>query len=142
MLLGREPKLQEVAKAMEITIEKATEIEEYARDTVSLDVSVNDDGDTSMGDLLGDENAVSPEAAAAHTMLRQYLDEALSELKPREQEVLRLRFGLDTGQEMTLEEVGNIFGVTRERIRQIEAKALRKLRSPMRSKKLQGYDLQ
>lgn len=142
MLLGREPKLKEVAEALEISYEKAMEIEEFARDTTSLDITVNDDGDTSLGDLLRDENALSPEAVAAHTMLRQHLEEALETLKPREQEVLRLRFGLDTGIEMTLEEVGNKFGVTRERIRQIEAKALRKLRSPIRSKKLQGYDLQ
>ncbi len=142
MLFGREPSLKEVADAMEISMEKATEIEEFARDTVSLDVTIGDDGDTSLGDLLRDDNAESPENAAAKTMLRQHIDEALSELTEREQQVLRLRFGLDDGRERTLEEVGQIFDVTRERIRQIESKALKKLRSPLRSKKLQGYDLQ
>lgn len=142
MTLGRDPKLKEVAEAMEISYEKAVEIEEFSRDTTSLDMNVNEDGDTSLGDLLKDDNAQSPEAAAAQSMLRQHLEEALSELNPREQEVLRLRFGFDDGRERTLEEVGLQFGVTRERIRQIESKALRKLRSPIRSKKLQGYDLQ
>lgn len=142
MTLGRDPKLKEVAEAMEISYDKAVEIEEFSRDTTSLDMNVNEDGDTSLGDLLKDDNAQSPEAAAAQSMLRQHLEEALSELNPREQEVLRLRFGFDDGRERTLEEVGLQFGVTRERIRQIESKALRKLRSPIRSKKLQGYDLQ
>ncbi len=140
--LCREPKLQEIAAAMEIPYAKAVEIEEFSHDTTSLDISVNDDGDTSMGELIGDESAISPEAAAAQTMLRQHIEEALSELKPKEQEVLRLRFGLDDGRERTLDEIGKQFGVTRERIRQIEAKAIKKLRSPQRSSKLKGYDLQ
>ena len=140
--LGREPKLKEIAAAMEIPYQKAVEIEEYSRDTTSLDISVNDEGDTSMGDLIGDDKAISPEAAAAEAMLRQHIEEALEELKPKEQEVLRLRFGLNDGRERTLDEIGKKFGVTRERIRQIEAKALKKLRSPKHRKKLQGYDLQ
>ena len=140
--LGREPKLKEIAEAMEIPYQKAVEIEEYSRDTTSLDISVNDEGDTSMGDLIGDDKAISPEAAAAQAMLRQHIEEALSELNPKEQEVLRLRFGLNDGRERTLDEIGKKFGVTRERIRQIEAKALKKLRSPKHRKKLQGYDLQ
>ena len=140
--LGREPKLKEIAAAMEIPYQKAVEIEEYSRDTTSLDISVNDEGDTSMGDLIGDDKAISPEAAAAQAMLRQHIEEALEELNPKEQEVLRLRFGLNDGRERTLDEIGKKFGVTRERIRQIEAKALKKLRSPKHRKKLQGYDLQ
>ena len=140
--LGREPKLKEIAAAMEIPYQKAVEIEEYSHDTTSLDISINDEGDTSMGDLIGDDKAISPEAAAAQAMLRQHIEEALSELNPKEQEVLRLRFGLNDGRERTLDEIGKQFGVTRERIRQIEAKALKKLRSPKHRKKLQGYDLQ
>ena len=140
--LGREPKLKEIAEAMDIPIQKAVEIEECSHDATSLDISVNDEGDTSMGDLIGDEKAISPEAAAAQSMLRQHIEEALSELNPKEQQVLRLRFGLDDGQERTLDEIGKKFGVTRERIRQIEAKAIKKLRSPKNSRKLQGYDLQ
>ncbi|MGM9529529.1 MAG: RNA polymerase sigma factor RpoD/SigA [Phascolarctobacterium sp.] len=140
--LAREPKLKEIAEAMEITYQKAVEIEEYSRDTTSLDISVNDEGDTSMGDLIGDDKAISPEAAAAQAMLRQHIEEALSELKPKEQEVLRLRFGLNDGRERTLDEIGKQFGVTRERIRQIEAKALKKLRSPKHRKKLQGYEIE
>ena len=140
--LGREPKLKEIAEAMDIPVQKAVEIEECSHDTTSLDISVNDEGDTSMGDLIGDDKAISPEAAAAQSMLRQHIEEALSELKPKEQQVLKLRFGLDDGQERTLDEIGKQFGVTRERIRQIEAKAIKKLRSPKNSRRLQGYDLQ
>lgn len=140
--LGREPKLKEIAEAMDIPVQKAVEIEECSHDATSLDISVNDEGDTSMGDLIGDDKAISPEAAAAQSMLRQHIEEALSELKPKEQQVLRLRFGLDDGQERTLDEIGKQFGVTRERIRQIEAKAIKKLRSPKNNKRLQGYDLQ
>ena len=139
--LGREPKLKEIATAMEIPYQKAVEIEEYSHDTTSLDISVNDEGDTSMGDLIGDEKAISPEAAAAQSMLREHIEEALQDLKPKEQEVLRLRFGLNDGRDRTLDEIGKQFGVTRERIRQIEAKALKKLRSPKHRKKLQGYDI-
>ena len=140
--LGREPKLKEIAEAMDIPVQKAVEIEECSHDATSLDISVNDEGDTSMGDLIGDDKAISPEAAAAQSMLRQHIEEALSELKPKEQQVLRLRFGLDDGQERTLDEIGKQFGVTRERIRQIEAKAIKKLRSPKNSRRLKGYDLQ
>ena len=140
--LGREPKLKEIAEAMEIPYQKAVEIEEYSHDTTSLDISVNEDGDTSMGELIGDDKAISPEAAAAQSMLREHIEEALSELSQKEQDVLRLRFGLNDGRERTLDEIGKQFGVTRERIRQIEAKALKKLRSPKHRKKLQGYDLQ
>ena len=134
-----ENQLKEIAAAMEIPYQKAVEIEEYSRDTTSWDISVNDEGDTSMGDLIGDDKAISPEAAAAQAMLRQHIEEALSELNPKEQEVLRLRFGLNDGRERTLDEIGKKFGVTRERIRQIEAKALRKLRHPSRSKKLKDF---
>ncbi|MGM9583120.1 MAG: RNA polymerase sigma factor RpoD/SigA, partial [Phascolarctobacterium sp.] len=140
--LGREPKLKEIAAAMEIPYQKAVEIEEYSHDTTSLDISVNDEGDTSMGDLIGDDKAISPEAAAAQSMLREHIEEALQDLKPKEQEVLRLRFGLNDGRDRTLDEIGKQFGVTRERIRQIEAKALKKLRSPKHRKKLQGYDIE
>ena len=137
--LGREPKLKEIATAMEIPYQKAVEIEEYSHDTTSLDISVNDEGDTSMGDLIGDDKAISPEAAAAQSMLREHIEEALQDLKPKEQEVLRLRFGLNDGRDRTLDEIGKQFGVTRERIRQIEANALRKLRHPSRSKKLKDF---
>ena len=140
--LGREPKLKEIADAMEIPYQKAVEIEEYSHDTTSLDISVNEDGDTTMGELIGDDKAISPEAAAAQSMLREHIEEALRELSPKEQDVLRLRFGLNDGRERTLDEIGKKFGVTRERIRQIEAKALKKLRTPKHRKKLQGYDLQ
>lgn len=141
MELGREPKLEELAKAMDVTCEKIAEIEEYSHDATSLDITINDEGDTSLGDLIKDEKALSPEAMATKTMLRQHLEEALSELTDREQQVLRLRFGFDDGHERTLEEVGKYFGVTRERVRQIEAKALKKLRHPVRSKKLMDFDL-
>lgn len=140
MDLGREPKLEELAKAMDITCEKIAEIEEYSHDATSLDVTINDEGDTSLGDLIKDEKALSPEEIATKVMLRKYLEEALNELIDREQQVLRLRFGFDDGQERTLEEVGKYFGITRERVRQIEAKALKKLRHPVRSKKLMDYD--
>ena len=118
------------------------EIEEYSHDTPSLDITVTEDGDTSMGELIGDDKAISPEATAAQSMLREHIEEALRELSPKEQDVLRLRFGLNDGRERTLDEIGKQFGVTRERIRQIEAKALKKLRTPKHRKKLQGYDLQ
>lgn len=140
MDLGREPKLEELAKAMDITCEKIAEIEEYSHDATSLDVTINDEGDTSLGDLIKDEKALSPEEMATKVMLRKYLEEALNELTDREQQVLRLRFGFDDGQERTLEEVGKYFGITRERVRQIEAKALKKLRHPVRSKKLMDYE--
>lgn len=142
MNLGREPKLAELAKAMDLPIEKINEIEEYSHDATSLDITINSEGDTSLGDLIKDDKALSPEAAAAKTMLRQHLEEVLSELKPREQEILRLRYGFDDGRERTLEEVGQHFGLTRERIRQIEAKAIKKLRHPSRMKKLMDFEVQ
>lgn len=137
--LGREPTAEEIAAEMGIAPEKVEEIHRIAQEPVSLETPIGEEEDSELGDFLEDKDIPSPEEAAASQLLREQLDEMLEELTDREREVLRLRFGLEDGHPYTLEEVGRRFGVTRERIRQIEAKALRKLRHPSRSKKLRDY---
>ena len=136
---GREPTPEEIAKEMDISVERVLEIQKIAQDPVSLETPIGEEDDSHLGDFIQDEDSPSPQEAASYTMLREQLDEVMSTLTPREAKVLRLRFGLDDGKARTLEEVGREFQVTRERIRQIEAKALRKLRHPSRSKKLKEY---
>lgn len=137
--LGREPTAEEIAAEMGIAPEKVEEIHRIAQEPVSLETPIGEEEDSELGDFLEDKDIPSPEEAAAQQLLREQLEEMLEELTDREREVLRLRFGLEDGHPYTLEEVGSRFGVTRERIRQIEAKALRKLRHPSRSKKLRDY---
>jgi RNA polymerase primary sigma factor len=136
---GREPTPEEIAKEMEISEDKVREIQKIAQEPVSLETPIGEEEDSHLGDFIEDENVPAPVEAAAFSMLKEQLVEVLSTLTEREQKVLRLRFGLDDGRARTLEEVGKEFDVTRERIRQIEAKALRKLRHPTRSKKLKDY---
>lgn len=136
---GREPTPEEIAKEMEVSVERVLEIQKIAQDPVSLETPIGEEDDSHLGDFIQDEDSPSPQESASYTMLREQLDEVMSTLTPREAKVLRLRFGLDDGKARTLEEVGREFQVTRERIRQIEAKALRKLRHPSRSKKLKEY---
>ncbi len=137
--LGREPCPEEIAKEMNITEEKVREILKIAQEPVSLETPIGEEEDSHLGDFIEDHEARAPAEEASFTLLREQLDEVLKTLTDREQRVLRLRFGLDDGRARTLEEVGQTFGVTRERIRQIEAKTLRKLRHPSRSKKLKDY---
>ena len=137
--LGREPTPEEIAAEMEIPVEKVTEIQKIAQDPVSLETPIGEEDDSHLGDFIQDDDSPAPQDAAAYTLLREQLEEVMKTLTPREAKVLRLRFGLDDGKARTLEEVGKEFDVTRERIRQIEAKALRKLRHPSRSKKLRDY---
>ncbi len=136
---GRDPTPEEIAAEMEISVEKVREISKIAQEPVSLETPIGEEEDSHLGDFIPDEDVPSPADAAAFSMLKEQLVEVLSTLTEREQEVLRLRFGLDDGRARTLEEVGQQFKVTRERIRQIEAKALRKLRHPNRSKRLRDY---
>ncbi len=138
-LNGREPTPEEIATDMEIPVEKVLEIQKIAQDPVSLETPIGEEDDSHLGDFIQDDDSPSPQDAASYTMLKEQLDEVMKTLTPREAKVLRLRFGLDDGKARTLEEVGKQFNVTRERIRQIEAKALRKLRHPSRSKKLKEY---
>ncbi len=137
--LGREPNPEEIAREMNISEEKVREIIKIAQEPVSLETPIGEEEDSHLGDFIEDHEARAPAEEASFTMLREQLDEVLKTLTEREQKVLRLRFGLDDGRARTLEEVGQRFGVTRERIRQIEAKTLRKLRHPSRSKKLKDY---
>ena len=137
--LGREPSPEELSKELEMPIEKVMEIQKIAQDPVSLETPIGEEDDSHLGDFIQDEDSPAPQDAAAYTLLREQLEEVMSTLTPREAKVLRLRFGLTDGKARTLEEVGREFDVTRERIRQIEAKALRKLRHPSRSKKLKDY---
>ena len=137
--LGREPKPVEIAEAMGITEEKVREIMKVAQEPVSLETPIGEEEDSHLGDFIPDDDAPAPAEAAAYTLLKEQLMDVLDTLTPREEKVLRLRFGLDDGKARTLEEVGREFNVTRERIRQIEAKALRKLRHPSRSKKLKDF---
>ena len=137
--LGREPTPEEIADAMDIPVEKVREIQKVSQEPVSLETPIGEEEDSHLGDFIQDENVQVPAEAAAYTLLREQLDEVLETLTDRERQVLRLRFGLDDGRARTLEEVGREFHVTRERIRQIEAKALRKLRQPSRSRKLRDY---
>lgn len=137
--LGREPTPEEIAAEMEIPVEKVTEIQKIAQDPVSLETPIGEEDDSHLGDFIQDDDSPAPQDAAAYTLLREQLEEVMKTLTPREAKVLKLRFGLEDGKSRTLEEVGKEFNVTRERIRQIEAKALRKLRHPSRSKKLRDY---
>jgi RNA polymerase primary sigma factor len=137
--LGREPQPEEIAKVMDMPVDKVREIMKIAQEPVSLETPIGEEEDSHLGDFIPDDDALAPAEAAAFTMLKEQLINVLDTLTPREEKVLRLRFGLDDGRARTLEEVGKEFNVTRERIRQIEAKALRKLRHPSRSKKLKDY---
>ncbi len=137
--LGREPLPEEIAAEMDISEERVREIMKIAQEPVSLETPIGEEEDSHLGDFIEDEDAPAPAEAASYFLLREQLEEVLDTLSDREKKVLRLRFGLDDGRARTLEEVGQEFGVTRERIRQIEAKALRKLRHPSRSKKLKDY---
>lgn len=136
---GREPSPEEIAKEMGITVDKVREIQKIAQEPVSLETPIGEEEDSHLGDFIPDDDVPAPAEAAAFSMLKEQLVEVLDTLTDREQKVLKLRFGLDDGRSRTLEEVGKEFDVTRERIRQIEAKALRKLRHPSRSKKLKDY---
>ena len=137
--LGREPVPEEIAKEMEISVDRVREIMKIAQEPVSLETPIGEEEDSHLGDFIEDQDAPAPAEAASFMLLKEQLEEVLSTLTPREMRVLRLRFGLDDGRARTLEEVGQNFGVTRERIRQIEAKALRKLRHPSRSRKLKDF---
>ena len=137
--LGREPSPEEIAQEMDIPVEKVREHQKVSPEPVSLETPIGEEEDSHLGDFIQDENVQVPAEAAAYTLLREQLNEVLLTLTDRERQVLRLRFGLDDGRARTLEEVGREFHVTRERIRQIEAKALRKLRQPSRSRKLKDY---
>ncbi len=137
--LGREPLPEEIAQEMNITEDRVREILKIAQEPVSLETPIGEEDDSHLGDFIEDHEAQAPADAAAFELLKEQLEDVLDTLSAREEKVLRLRFGLDDGRSRTLEEVGQFFGVTRERIRQIEAKALRKLRHPMRSKRLRDY---
>jgi len=137
--LGREPHPEEIAREMNMSVEKVREIMKISQEPVSLETPIGEEEDSHLGDFIPDDDAPAPAEAAAFTLLKEQLIDVLDTLTPREEKVLRLRFGLDDGRARTLEEVGKEFNVTRERIRQIEAKALRKLRHPSRSKKLKDY---
>ena len=136
---GREPTSEEIAEEMQITPEKVREIIKISQEPVSLETPIGEEDDSHLGDFIEDHGALAPADAASHQLLKEQVKDALCGLTQREQEVLRLRFGLDDGRSRTLEEVGREFKVTRERIRQIEAKALRKLRHPSRSRRLKDY---
>lgn len=137
--LGREPTPEEIAEELDMEVERVREIQKIAQEPVSLETPIGEEEDSHLGDFIPDEDIPSPQEAATTTMLREQLFQTLSMLTEREQKVIRLRFGLDDGKIRTLEEVGRVFDVTRERIRQIEAKALRKLRHPRRSDKLKDF---
>lgn len=137
--LGRDPKPEEIAKEMDMTEDKVREIMKIAQDPVSLETPIGEEEDSHLGDFIQDDDAPAPAEAAAYSLLKEQIEDVLGSLNEREQKVLKLRFGLEDGRARTLEEVGKEFDVTRERIRQIEAKALRKLRHPSRSKKLRDY---
>jgi RNA polymerase primary sigma factor len=137
--LGREPTLEELARALDMPVERVSEIIRIAPEPLSLETPIGEEEDSHLADFVEDHEAVSPAEAASHLILREKIEEALDQLTPREREVLIMRFGLEDGCSRTLEEVGRHFKVTRERIRQIEAKALKKLRHPNRSRKLRDY---
>ena len=138
-MMGREPTPEEIAKEMELSVERVMEIQKIAQDPVSLETPIGEEDDSHLGDFIQDDESPEPHDSAAYTLLKEQLEEVMSTLTPREAKVLKLRFGLEDGKARTLEEVGKVFDVTRERIRQIEAKALRKLRHPSRSKRLKDY---
>ena len=137
--LGREPSPEELAKELDMPVDKVMEIQKIAQDPVSLETPIGEEDDSHLGDFIQDEDSPAPQDSASFTLMKEQLDEVMNTLTPREAKVLKLRFGLEDGRARTLEEVGKEFEVTRERIRQIEAKALRKLRHPSRSKKLRDY---
>jgi RNA polymerase primary sigma factor len=137
--LGREPTAEEIADEMDVSADRVREIIKVAQEPVSLETPIGDEGDSHLADFIEDEEAESPADAASYLLLREQIGEVLATMTPREQKVLELRFGLEDGRARTLEEVGHAFGVTRERIRQIEAKALRKLRHPSRAKQLKDF---
>lgn len=137
--LGREPTPEEISEEMDLTPDKVREILKIAQEPVSLETPIGEEDDSHLGDFIEDQEAEAPSDAAAYELLKEQLEDVLDTLTDREENVLRLRFGLDDGRTRTLEEVGKVFGVTRERIRQIEAKALRKLRHPSRSKQLKDF---
>ena len=136
---GREPSAEEISEELDMPVEKVREIMRVAQEPVSLETPIGEEEDSHLGDFIPDDDAPAPADAASHTLLKETLDSVLDSLTPREEKVLRLRFGLEDGRSRTLEEVGKEFNVTRERIRQIEAKALRKLRHPSRSKRLKDF---
>ena len=136
---GHEPTADEIAKELDMPVDKVREIMRVAQEPVSLETPIGEEEDSHLGDFIPDDDAPAPAEAASHTLLKEQLGDVLQTLTPREEKVLRLRFGLEDGRSRTLEEVGKEFNVTRERIRQIEAKALRKLRHPSRSKKLKDF---
>ena len=137
--LGREPTPEEIAEEMHMSVERVREILKISQEPVSLETPIGEEEDSHLGDFIPDDDAPAPSDAASFVLLKEQLNDVLSTLTPREAQVLKLRFGLDDGRQRTLEEVGKEFEVTRERIRQIEAKALRKLRHPSRSKKLKDF---
>ena len=136
---GREPTAEEIAVELNMSVEKVRDIMKIAQDPVSLETPIGEEEDTHLGDFIPDNDSPAPADAASQTLLREQLNDVLNTLTPREAQVLRLRFGLEDGQARTLEEVGKQFNITRERIRQIEAKALRKIRHPSRSKRLKDF---
>jgi RNA polymerase primary sigma factor len=136
---GRKPSEEEIAEAMEITVSKLRDLIKIAQEPISLETPIGKEEDSKLGDFIEDEGSDTPATSVTHELLREDIIEVMAALSPRERDVLRLRFGLDDGRQRTLEEVGQLFGVTRERIRQIEAKALRKLRHPNRSRRLRDY---
>ena len=137
--LGYEPSIPELAKALDMSEEKVMEIMQIAREPASLETPIGEEDDSNLGDFVADSNVVTPEQNVESVMLREHIDTLLADLKERERQVIVLRFGLEDGHPRTLEEVGKEFNVTRERIRQIEAKALRKLRNPVRSKRIRDF---
>ena len=137
--LNREPSEEEIAKKMNVSVDKVREVIKISQDPVSLETPIGEEDDSHLGDVIKDESSLSPEEYTENEILKEEIDDVLKSLQQREQEVLRLRFGLKDGTCHTLEEVGKKFNVTRERIRQIEAKALRKLRHPSRAKKLRDF---
>lgn len=139
--LGREPTEEEIAEEMDLPVEKVREVRKISSDPISLDTPIGEEDDSHLGDFIHDETIVGPEEAASYTALQEQIDKLLDTLTDREKRVLILRFGLENGKTHTLEEVGQEFNVTRERIRQIEAKALRKLRHPSRARLLKGYEV-
>ena len=136
---GHEPTADEISEELDMPVDKVREIMRVAQEPVSLETPIGEEEDSHLGDFIPDDDAPAPQDAASHTLLKEQLSDVLDTLTPREEKVLRLRFGLEDGRSRTLEEVGQVFSVTRERIRQIEAKALRKLRHPSRSKKLKDF---
>ncbi|MBR3865504.1 MAG: sigma-70 family RNA polymerase sigma factor, partial [Clostridia bacterium] len=137
--LGHDPSADEIAEEMGMSVQKVRDILKIAQEPVSLETPIGEEEDSHLGDFIPDDDALEPSEAASFTLLREQIWDVLGTLTPREEKVLRLRFGLDDGRQRTLEEVGQEFEVTRERIRQIEAKALRKLRHPSRSRKLKDF---